>query len=84
LGEMIDCAEPGVPDSSLHQVVMRILAGLRIPVAFGLKSGHVSGGSITLPFGVRAKLSVGKTVTLAYEAAVRHERVAVHGGKSDE
>jgi muramoyltetrapeptide carboxypeptidase len=69
-GEMIDCAEPGTLDYTLQQIVMRILADLRIPVAFGLKSGHVSSGSITLPFGVRAKLSVGETVSFSYEPAV--------------
>ncbi|MGB8888565.1 MAG: LD-carboxypeptidase [Candidatus Korobacteraceae bacterium] len=69
-GEMIDCGEPGALDYTLQQVVMRILGDLQLPIAFGLKSGHVSSGSITLPFGVRAKLTVGKTVALSYEAAV--------------
>jgi len=69
-GEMIDCGEAGSPDYTLQQVIMRILSELRVPIAFGLKSGHVSGGSITLPFGVRARLSVGSVVTLSYEAAV--------------
>jgi muramoyltetrapeptide carboxypeptidase len=68
-GEMINCGEPGSLDYTLQQVVMRILGDLRVPIAFGLKSGHVSSGSITLPFGVRARLTVGKTVTLSYEAA---------------
>lgn len=68
-GEMIDCGEPGSLDYTLQQVVMRILADLRVPIAFGLKSGHVSSGSITLPFGVQAKLTVGNTVALSYEAA---------------
>lgn len=69
-GEMIDCGEPGALDYTLQQVVMRILGDLQVPIAFGLKSGHVSSGSLTLPFGVRAQLSVGKTVALGYEAAV--------------
>jgi len=69
-GEMIDCAEPGALDYTLQQIIMRIMGDLRIPIAFGLKSGHVSSGSITLPFGVPARLSVGATVTLQYDAAV--------------
>lgn len=69
-GEMIDCGEPGALDYTLQQVIMRILRELRIPIAFGLKSGHVSSGSITLPFGVPARLSVGATVKLQYDAAV--------------
>jgi len=69
-GEMIDCGEPGRLDYTLQQVVMRVLSDLRIPIAFGLKSGHVTSGSITLPFGVPARLTVGKAVTLWYERAV--------------
>jgi muramoyltetrapeptide carboxypeptidase len=70
-GEMIDCGEPGALDHTLQDVIMRILGDLRVPIAFGLKSGHVSNGSITLPFGVRAELSVGKAVALRYERAVQ-------------
>ena len=72
-GEMIDCGEPGRLDYTLPQVIMRVLGDLHIPIAFGLKSGHVSSGSITLPFGVPAKLTVGKSVTLSHEAAVQNE-----------
>ncbi len=70
-GEMIDCREPGLLDYTLQEVVMGIVGDLNIPIAFGLKSGHVSSGSITLPFGVRAKLAVGERVALGYEAAVQ-------------
>jgi len=76
-GEMVDCGEPGALDYTLQDVVMRILADLQVPIAFGLRSGHVSRGSITLPFGVRAQLTVGKTVVLRYEPAVQGERAAV-------
>jgi muramoyltetrapeptide carboxypeptidase LdcA involved in peptidoglycan recycling len=38
-------------------VIMRIIGDLGVPVAFGVKSGHVSGDNITLPFGVKAKLT---------------------------
>lgn len=76
-GEMIDCEEPGRLDYTLRQIVMRILGDLRIPIAFGLKSGHVSNGSITLPFGVRAKLSVGKTVSLQNAGAVSRTTAGV-------
>lgn len=81
-GEMIDCGEPGRLDYTLQEVVTRILADLRIPVTFGLKSGHVTSGSITLPFGVRTRLSVGETVSLSWDAAVLRERVVVPGHSS--
>lgn len=57
-GEMIDCVQSPSQDYTLQEVIMRIIGDLGVPVAFGVKSGHVSNGNITLPFGVRAKLEV--------------------------
>lgn len=57
-GEMVDCTQSPAQDYTLQEVVTRIVGDLGIPVAFGVRSGHVSSGNITLPFGVRAKLSV--------------------------
>lgn len=70
-GEMIDCHETGGSDYNVQHVATRILGEFGIPMAFGLKSGHVSSGSITLPLGVPAKLVVGKAVSLSYGAAVQ-------------
>lgn len=55
-GEMLDCAPPGGSGYTLQQVIMRVLADYKAPIVFGLKSGHVSGGNITLPLGVQAEL----------------------------
>jgi muramoyltetrapeptide carboxypeptidase len=41
-----------------------VVGDLGIPVAFGLRSGHVSRANITLPFGVKARLEVGGEVNL--------------------
>jgi muramoyltetrapeptide carboxypeptidase len=57
-GEMLDCMQSHSQDYTLQEVITRIVGDLGVPVAFGVKSGHVSGGNITLPFGVRAKLEV--------------------------
>ncbi len=57
-GEMVDCAQSAAQDYTLQEVVTRIVGDLGIPIAFGVRSGHVTSGNITLPFGVRAKLSV--------------------------
>jgi len=73
-GEMHRCGQRGAEDYTLQQVVMRVLADLRVPVAFGLKSGHVSSQNITLPFGVPARLKVGEDVTLEYAAPVGKRR----------
>jgi muramoyltetrapeptide carboxypeptidase len=59
-GEMIDCIQAANQDYTLQQVIMRIVGELNIPVAYGLKSGHITSNNITLPFGVRAKLQVEK------------------------
>jgi muramoyltetrapeptide carboxypeptidase len=58
-GEMLDCVQNKNQDYTLEEVVLRVIGDLGVPVAYGLRSGHVSRGNITLPFGVRAKLNVG-------------------------
>jgi len=57
-GEMLDCVQAPKQGYTLEEVVMRVVGELNIPVAYGLRSGHVSGGNITLPLGVRAALKV--------------------------
>ncbi|MFY9644857.1 MAG: LD-carboxypeptidase [Terriglobales bacterium] len=63
-GEMLDCRQSPDQDYTLGEVILRIVEDLRIPVAFGLRSGHVSRANITLPIGVRARLSVEDAVEL--------------------
>ena len=63
-GEMMDCQQSPTQDYSLEEVVLRVVGDLGIPVAFGLRSGHVSRANITLPIGVRARLEVGGEVKL--------------------
>jgi len=62
-GEMIECVQnPGKDQGyALEEVVLRVVGDLGIPVAFGLRSGHVTQGNITLPIGVRAALSTDGT-----------------------
>jgi muramoyltetrapeptide carboxypeptidase len=55
-GEMLDCVQPGTQDYTLQEVITRVLAEYDVPVVYGVKSGHVSGGNLTLPFGVQAEL----------------------------
>jgi muramoyltetrapeptide carboxypeptidase len=63
-GEMMDCRQSPDQDYTLEEVVLRVVGDLGIPVAFGLRSGHVSRANITLPIGVRARLEVGNEVKL--------------------
>lgn len=59
-GEMLECIQAPNQDYTLQQVITRIVGDLNVPVAYGVKSGHVTSANITLPFGVNAKLSVEK------------------------
>jgi muramoyltetrapeptide carboxypeptidase len=63
-GEMMDCRQSPDQDYTLEEVILRIVEDFRIPVAFGLRSGHVSRANITLPIGVRARLTVEDKVEL--------------------
>ena len=57
-GEMLDCVQTANQGYKLEEVVMRIVGDLKVPVAFGVRSGHVTSRNITLPIGVRARLTV--------------------------
>jgi len=71
-GEMRDCVQIANQGYSLEQVVLRVVGELGVPVAFGVRSGHVTTGNITLPIGVRAGLIVrgGKVGLKILEGAV--------------
>jgi muramoyltetrapeptide carboxypeptidase len=57
-GEMVDCMQNENQGYTMQEVVMRVVGDLGVPVAYGLRSGHVSRGNITLPFGVQAAMRV--------------------------
>jgi muramoyltetrapeptide carboxypeptidase len=61
-GEMLNCVQnPGRDQGyNLEEIVVRIVGDLGVPVAYGLRSGHVSRLNMTLPFGVSAALKVGR------------------------
>ncbi len=71
-GEMLDCVQNVNQRYTLEEVVARVVGDLRVPVAFGVKSGHVTAGNITLPFGVRSRLLVrnGQVALKILESAV--------------
>jgi muramoyltetrapeptide carboxypeptidase len=57
-GEMLDCRQTANQGYTLEEIILRIVGDLGIPVAFGLRSGHVTRSNITLPIGVQAALRV--------------------------
>jgi len=71
-GEMLDCASPGAEADLIGQAIRNALDGFAGPIAFGLRSGHVSRRNVTLTFGVEAELKVENRAQLTLqEAAVR-------------
>ena len=63
-GEMLDCGQHPEQGYQLEEVILRIVGDLGVPVAYGLRSGHVSRQNITLPIGVKAALEVDTEVSL--------------------
>ncbi len=70
-GEMLRCGPRDNVDYTLQQVVQRVVGDLGVPVAYGLKSGHVSRNNFTLPLGVHAALSAGDSFRLGLAASVK-------------
>ncbi len=71
-GEMLECASPGTGPELLEQVILRVLDWFDGPIAIGLRSGHVSRGNVTLPFGIEAELTLEDEPVLQYaEPAVQ-------------
>jgi muramoyltetrapeptide carboxypeptidase len=56
-GEMKGCAPEASASFTLQDVLRDALRGLDVPVALGLSSGHANGPIVSLPLGVRARLS---------------------------
>jgi muramoyltetrapeptide carboxypeptidase len=74
-GEMRDCFQTANQGYTLEEVVLRVIGDLGIPVAYGVRSGHVTSGNVTLPIGVECHLAVnGPRVNLKIlESAVSND-----------
>jgi muramoyltetrapeptide carboxypeptidase len=60
LGDFPECEGPAGTET-VEDVARRILAPLKIPVAYGAAIGHTARPMLTIPLGVRAKLEVSDT-----------------------
>ena len=80
-GEMLDCRQSAGQSYTLQEVVTRVVGDLGIPVAFGLRSGHVTRANITLPLGVRAALRVDDTARLEILEPAVAARTAAHDSR---
>jgi muramoyltetrapeptide carboxypeptidase len=71
LGEFPECDPPVAGSPSVRDVCTRILGGLGVPIVFGAPVGHTERPMLTLPLGVRARLSAeGEGVLEILEPAV--------------
>jgi muramoyltetrapeptide carboxypeptidase len=68
LGEFLDCDEPrGEPVA--RTVLAELLKDFDGPVVYGFPSGHTTGPSVTLPFGVQARVVANTQPRLIIEEA---------------
>jgi muramoyltetrapeptide carboxypeptidase len=65
-GELPKCDEPG-GDVAARAVVSAFTRDFPGPVLFGLPSGHSSGATLTIPFGVRARVAATSNPRLVIE-----------------
>jgi muramoyltetrapeptide carboxypeptidase len=70
-GELPRCDEPSDGGPAIRDVLRDVLDDFPGPILFGLPSGHTAGASLTLPFGVRARVvAAGHPALIIEEAAV--------------
>src|SRR6476619_1207958 len=72
-GELPRCDEPGGSPAA-HDVIVELTNGFSGPVLYGLPSGHTNGPTLTLPFGVRARVVAGASPALIIEEAAVTDR----------
>lgn len=71
-GEMLDCVSPGAPAELINEVILHFFRDVDVPIAIGLRSGHVSRKNVTLTFGVEAELTVGAKTQLHILESAAH------------
>jgi muramoyltetrapeptide carboxypeptidase len=64
LGDFPECEPPAGSDITVRHVAERVLDGLGVPVVYGVPFGHTTRPMLTLPLGVRARLSARGAGTL--------------------
>lgn len=68
-GELPSCDEPG-GEHAIRDVIREFVADFNGPVLFGFPSGHTTGATWTLPFGVRARVVTTPAALIVEESAV--------------
>lgn len=68
-GEFPSCDEPG-GEHEIRDVLREYVADFTGPVLFGFPSGHTTGATWTLPFGVEARITTAPAALVIEESAV--------------
>jgi len=72
-GEMLDCTNLPNQGYTLEEVILDVLEATTFPILYGFSTGHTSRANIVVPFGIRAKLSLGSVSRFELlESAVSH------------
>lgn len=58
-GEMLNCAQNSNQGYSLEDVIMDVLGDAAFPILYGFPTGHTTRPNAMVPFGVRARLTLG-------------------------
>lgn len=69
-GEMRDCVQHADQGYTIQEVLAELTEELKVPVLFGLPSGHSPRGNLTLPLGVQASLDAERGGLVIEESAV--------------
>jgi muramoyltetrapeptide carboxypeptidase len=69
-GEMLNCVQHAEQGYTIQEVLAELTEDLKIPVLFGLPSGHSPRGNLTLPLGVQASLDAARGGLVIEESAV--------------
>ncbi len=71
-GEMLRCGEARQA-FTLQEIIFNVLKEFKVPIWYGVPSGHTSTGGVTLPFGVDVRLDADEKWLEVAEAAVVEE-----------
>jgi len=62
-GEMLNCLQHPKQGYALHDILLDLLDEFAVPILFGFSTGHTSRPNVIVPFGVRARLTLGASAT---------------------
>ena len=68
---MLHCVQGPEQEYRLQDIIFDVLKGFKVPILYGLPSGHTTTGALTLPFGVQVLLNADEKYVQLEEAPVK-------------